>query len=201
MNEKIENRIFNIGVIKLNFDQFSSLIHNSLNHNNIKNIGEINRIEGPFDGKINSIYHISTKNNFNCILRVRVSKAFRYENIVKEKILFPILDEKINLKSPNLYDYIQKISNLKIGFYKFESPIENLRIKIPNLYYFDETLEKIPYIYFFNMKTFLAFQMDNHILKPLRLCQIQNYSQNIPFQLIAVAYPISQHISLPIICY
>ncbi|MBD3351901.1 MAG: hypothetical protein GF364_10485, partial [Candidatus Lokiarchaeota archaeon] len=107
-------------------------------------LNKILDIVGPFDGKINSIYHIKTKTKEDLIFRARVSQAFRYEDIIKDKILFPFLDGKLSPDTPNLSGKIENISNNEIGSYVFkEQPFRPIHLQ--NLLYFDETKEKIPY--------------------------------------------------------
>ncbi|MHA1338700.1 MAG: aminoglycoside phosphotransferase family protein [Promethearchaeota archaeon] len=156
-NVKMENldlkkKNYKIGEISLDFNQFVKIIYDAFEfkfkeREYRKKIGKIIYIEGPFDGKINSIYHFKTDQNFDFIFRARISKAFRYENIVKEKILFPFLDGVLDINTPNLGKKIQDIANRKIGFYEFKSDAYRLPVKIPNLYFYDESCKKIPYIF------------------------------------------------------
>lgn len=108
-------------------------------------MGKILDIVGPFEGKINTIYQFKTENGPDFIFRARTSLAFRYENIIKEKILFPFLDGAIQSNSSHLYEKIREITNKQVGSYILND--SNLPIKIQNLFYYDETRTKLPYMF------------------------------------------------------
>jgi len=107
--------------------------------------GKIKKVKGPFDGKTNTTYRVNFEDS-QVIFRFRTDKSFPYENIVKEKILFPFLDGTLYSKSSKLSDKIKEIVRTKSGAYvfdKFTPPI----IPVANLIYFDETKNLIPYIF------------------------------------------------------
>nr|MDO8113326.1 aminoglycoside phosphotransferase family protein [Candidatus Sigynarchaeota archaeon] len=106
--------------------------------------------KGPFDGKINSIYRLTydaSEGEQTLIFRARISEAFRYEAIVKEKLLFPILDGTVDLHDAStLKQKISAIIKAKTGnhvFSKEKPPV----IPVQNLYAFNESKENLPYIY------------------------------------------------------
>ncbi|MEX2680227.1 MAG: phosphotransferase family protein [Candidatus Sigynarchaeota archaeon] len=105
---------------------------------------------GPFDGKINSIYRLvydTSEGHATLILRTRISEAFRYESIVKEKILFPILDGTIDLHSGNkLRVAIEKLLEAKMGHHVFSND-KPPAIPVQNLFHYDETCKQVPYIF------------------------------------------------------
>ena len=111
-------------------------------------ISSITGISGPYDGKINSIYQFKNKNPDETIMfRARVSEAFRYEQIVKEKILFPILDRSIKLKgNPQLENQIDKLVKKQRGKHLFKEGNQPI-IAVQDLLHYDETREDIPYIF------------------------------------------------------
>jgi aminoglycoside phosphotransferase (APT) family kinase protein len=134
---------YSIGNIKLNFDAFSKLVQST---QSVKDLGKIIKITGPFDGKINSIYRFTTETESEFIFRARISQAFRYESIIKEKVLFPFIDNKYSSTTKNLQKIVKKITETNSGSYLFTNT-NQLPVIIPNLYYYDETKAKIPYIY------------------------------------------------------
>lgn len=108
-------------------------------------MGKIIDIIGPFEGKINTIYQFKTEYGPDFIFRARTSAAFRYENIIKEKVLFPFLDGTIRLDTPNIHEKVKAITDKQIGSHILNE--SNVPIKIQNLFYYDETRSKLPYMY------------------------------------------------------
>jgi aminoglycoside phosphotransferase (APT) family kinase protein len=106
--------------------------------------------KGPFDGKINSIYRLTydaTTGPVTFIFRARISEAFRYEAIVKEKILFPILDGTVDLRGGGkLKGEIGRILGAKTGSHVF-SRDKPPAIPVQSLYHYDETCKQIPYLF------------------------------------------------------
>lgn len=106
--------------------------------------------KGPFDGKINSIFRVTydaTPDPVTFILRARVSEAFRYEGIVKEKILFPILDGTVDLRpGGGLRGSIEAILDARTGSHVF-SQGKPPAIPVQNLYHYDESCVRLPYLF------------------------------------------------------
>nr|MDO8083749.1 aminoglycoside phosphotransferase family protein [Candidatus Sigynarchaeum springense] len=106
--------------------------------------------KGPFDGKINSIYRITYDTGTGqatLVLRARISEAFRYEAIVKEKVLFPIIDGTVDLHSGDkLRGEIEKILDAKTGSHVF-SRDKPPAIPVQSLFHYDETCKQIPYLF------------------------------------------------------
>ncbi len=107
--------------------------------------------KGPFDGKINSIYRLTydatTTGPATFIFRARISEAFRYESIVKEKILFPILDGTVDLHGGDkLKGEIGRILGARTGSHVF-SRGKPPAIPVQSLYHYDETCRQIPYLF------------------------------------------------------
>jgi Ser/Thr protein kinase RdoA (MazF antagonist) len=94
-------------------------------------------ITGPFDGKINSIYRIDLTPENALIFRTRISKAFRYEPIVKEKILYPFLDRTLTCDTPHLEKKIDAIINSRQGTYIFQSDRPSITPVQDLLYYYE----------------------------------------------------------------
>lgn len=109
----------------------------------------IHDVRGPFDGKINSIYTFTARDareQRELIFRARISEAFRYEHVVKEKILFPILDGTLDLAGSNLHGKIQQRVAMRTGSHVF-SPTSPPVVPVQDLYYFDESREALPHMY------------------------------------------------------
>ena len=106
--------------------------------------------KGPFDGKINSIFRLNYgtgEAEKKLIFRARISEAFRYEAIVKEKLLFPILDGTLDLQSgARVKDAVDEIVRAKAGNHVFAEDKPPI-IPLQNLYLFDETKARIPYMF------------------------------------------------------
>ena len=139
---------FTIGKYQLDQDEFYTIIKQFPYLGNISNK---NKIIGPFDGKINSMYLfkgindpiskiiIKQNESFDILFRCRVSQAFRYEDIVKEKILYPFLDGTFTLETEKLGEKIQDIVNKKEGHYIFQKDGSNPSIiPVQNLLYYYE---------------------------------------------------------------
>ncbi|NMC06980.1 MAG: aminoglycoside phosphotransferase family protein [Candidatus Lokiarchaeota archaeon] len=108
-------------------------------------------VKGPFDGKINSIYRLTYDAGAGCpvtfIFRARISEAFRYEAIVKEKILFPILDGTINLHAgTGLRSQVEQLLAARTGSHVF-SANKPPAVPVQSLYHYDETCKRIPHLY------------------------------------------------------
>ncbi|TFG14743.1 MAG: hypothetical protein EU535_02830 [Promethearchaeota archaeon] len=107
--------------------------------------GKIKKIIGPLIAETNTIYRVNFENS-ELLFRFRTAKYFPYENLIKEKILFPLLDGTLYLHSSKLEDKINELVNTKTGshiFTKQKPPV----IPVGNLIYYDESKEKIPYLY------------------------------------------------------
>jgi aminoglycoside phosphotransferase (APT) family kinase protein len=108
------------------------------------------QVKGPFDGKINSIFRLTYEANtgpVTFIFRARVSEAFRYEAIVKEKVLFPILDGTVDLNGGDtLRGEIVRILDARTGSHVF-SQDKPPAIPVQSLYQYDETCKQIPYLF------------------------------------------------------
>ncbi len=124
---------------------FKDLNEKLSNIDELKQFGTIKKIRGPYEGKINTIYRLKI-DYFDLVLRVRASKAFRYENLVKEKLLFPFLDNTLSMDAPDIREKVKRIISAKKGSYIFDKERPPI-IPVGELIYFDETKEKFPYIY------------------------------------------------------
>lgn len=98
-----------------------------------------------FSGKINSLYELETGDGSKLLFRCRFSKSFRYEPIIKEKLLYPLLDGTLSPDSPDLEKKVREISERKIGSHEFSKnkPI----VPVQPMIYYDETKNTVPHIF------------------------------------------------------
>ena len=107
--------------------------------------GKVKRITGPYRADINTIYKVMFENS-QLVFRFRTSKFFQFENIVKQKLLFPFLDKSLTPNDLNLRERVKEIINTKTGAYIFNKEKPPI-IPVSNLVYYDETKEIIPYVF------------------------------------------------------
>ena len=103
--------------------------------------GKIKKIKGPLHGTFNTNYRVNFEDS-QFIFRFRTSESFPYENIAKEKLLYPFLGDL----NPNLFKKIDEIIKSRTGSYIFNKQ-KPPKVPIGNLFYYDETKQKIPYIF------------------------------------------------------
>ena len=111
----------------------------------LKEQGKIKKITGPFNGETNTIYLVNFENS-EVIFRFRTYKDYPFENIVKEKILFPLLDGTLYPYSSKFEEKIKDLVDSKTGSYIFNKQKPPV-IPVGNLIYYDENKKKIPYIF------------------------------------------------------
>jgi len=110
----------------------------------LKGIGDLKRIKGPYGGRKNNIYRMKFDNDL--VVRFHVSDEFTSSNICHEKILFPLLDKSLNKDTPDLRKKIKEIITSQRGNYLFN--IQNPPIiPVGDLIFYDETREFFPAIY------------------------------------------------------
>jgi len=103
--------------------------------------GKIKKIKGPLHGTFNTNYRVNFEES-QFIFRFRTSESFPYENIVKEKLLFPFLGDL----NPSFFKKIDEIIKSPKGSYIFNKQ-KPPKVPIGSLIYYDETKQKIPYIF------------------------------------------------------
>jgi len=143
LNQKAINQLYSLNKDELY--QLDDVIDFFSNIEILREQGKIRKIQGPLDGKVNTLYKVNFENS-QLVLRFRTSKSFSYENFVKEKVLFPFLDGTLYSKISNLSEKIKDILSKSSGSYifnKFNPPV----IPVGDLVYFDETKSLIPYIF------------------------------------------------------
>ena len=139
-NRNFIYRLYPIGDKLYNIYEFNNLF---LEIEELKHLGAINKIKGPYEGKINIIYRLKSELN-DVVLRARLSKAFRYENLIKEKVLYPFLDGTLTPDTPDLREKIKAVLKKERGQYLFDEDNPSI-IPVSDLLYFDEREDIIPY--------------------------------------------------------
>jgi len=143
LNQKFIYQLFFLG--KEEIYQLDDIINRFSSIEVLADQGKIKKIIGPLDADNNTIYRVNFENN-PLIFRFRTSKFFLYENIVKEKLLFPILDRTINPLSKEIREKVKKIISTNSGTYMFNKQTPPI-IPVANLIYYDETKDNVPYIF------------------------------------------------------
>ncbi|MHA1733293.1 MAG: phosphotransferase family protein [Promethearchaeota archaeon] len=103
-------------------------------------------VKGPFDGKINSMYRVDFPRAGPFLFRFRVSGAFRYEPMVKEKVLYPLLDGSLDPFAPDVHEEVRRLARQRTGSYHFtgdRAPV----VPVQEILYWDETREVVPHDY------------------------------------------------------
>jgi dihydrodipicolinate synthase/N-acetylneuraminate lyase len=143
LNNKQIYQLYYIGTKELY--QFQDIINTFSKIDILVNQGKVMKITGPYIADVNTIYKVKFTNS-KLVFRFRTSKFFLYENMVKEKLLFPLLDKTLQPYEPDFRQKVKMIISSKTGSYIFgkeKPPI----IPVSNLIYYDENKELIPYIF------------------------------------------------------
>ena len=133
-SEPLSARTYPIGAYQCTYTDLCQIL---AQFPSLEKVSDATKIKGPFDGKINSIYRFDWPGKESLIFRTRISKAFRYEPIVKEKILHPLLDGTITMDSPNLREEIKRITAQKTGSYCFTEEKPSV-VPVQDLHYYYE---------------------------------------------------------------
>jgi dihydrodipicolinate synthase/N-acetylneuraminate lyase len=142
-NNKQIYQLYSIG--RKDLYQFRDIIDTFSKIDILVQQGKVRKITGPYRADVNTIYKVAFENN-RLVFRFRTSKLFQFENLVKQKLLFPFLDKTITPNDLDLGDKVKKIINTKTGAYIFDKEKPPI-IPVSNLIYYDETKEIIPYIF------------------------------------------------------
>jgi len=122
--------------------QFHEIIKIFSNIDVLVQQGKVKKITGPYRSDVNTIYKVKFDNN-QLVFRFQPNYFFQYENLIKEKLLYPFLDRTINPIDINLREKVKEIIDTEIGAYFFKKEKPPI-IPVCNLFYFDETKEVIP---------------------------------------------------------
>ncbi|MFX0002725.1 MAG: dihydrodipicolinate synthase family protein [Candidatus Hodarchaeota archaeon] len=146
LNNKQIYRLYFLG--KNDLYRFDEIIKRFSNVDILVEQGKVKKIKGPYIADINTLYRINFENN-QLVFRFRTGQSFQIEDLIKEKLLYPFLDKKLNSDDIDLRQKVKQIINTKMGSYIFnkeKAPI----IPVCNLIYYDETKQIVPYIYSVN---------------------------------------------------
>jgi Ser/Thr protein kinase RdoA (MazF antagonist)/dihydrodipicolinate synthase/N-acetylneuraminate lyase len=171
LNQKFIYQLYTLG--KKEIYQLDEIIKRFSTVKILVNQGKIKKIIGPFDGEHNTIYRVNFENN-ELIFRFRTSNFFQYEEIIKEKLLFPFLDGSLTQKSPDLRGKIKNIISTKIGDYLFNKQNPPI-IPVGNLIYFDETKQTVPY--FFTVQEYIYGNSLDNVLNQY-LAEDSNFNKS-----------------------
>lgn len=143
LNRKQIYQLYFIG--KKDLYQFEDIINRFSQIDVLVQQGKVKKIKGPYIVDANTLYRVKFENS-QLVFRFRTSQFFQFENLVKEKLLYPFLDKSLNPNDIDLRQIVKKIVNTKTGTYIFDK--EKLPIiPVCNLIYYDETKETVPYIF------------------------------------------------------
>ena len=143
INQKQIYKLYFLG--KKELYQFKEIIKTFSNVDVLIEQGKLKKIIGPFDATINTIYRVNFEKS-HLIFRFRTCENFPFENIVKEKLLYPFLDGTLSGDTDNLTGQVNSIVSSKMGAYIFHKD-NPPTVPVGNLIYYDETKETVPYIF------------------------------------------------------
>ena len=143
LNQKAIYQLYSLG--KEEIYQLDDIINRFSSIDALIKQGKIRKIIGPYPAQTNTIYRVNFEKN-QLIFRFRTIKLFKFENIIKEKLLFPLLDGTLNPSDEYFQKKIKEILNIKKGEYYFTKENPPI-IPVGNLIYFDENKELIPYMF------------------------------------------------------
>ena len=143
LNSKQIYKLYSIG--KKDLYQFHEIINTFSNISILVKQGKVRKILGPKIADVNTIYRVKFDNS-QLVFRFRTSKLFQFENLVKQKLLYPFLDNSLAPHDHDLRLKIKELYNSKTGAYIFNKENPPI-IPVSNLIYFDETKETIPFVF------------------------------------------------------
>ncbi|MFW9951235.1 MAG: dihydrodipicolinate synthase family protein [Candidatus Thorarchaeota archaeon] len=149
INQKQIYQLYFLG--KTEAYQFKEIIEAFSNIDILLDQGKIKRVSGPLKSNNNTLYKVNfEKNTF--LFRFYTSHLINYEDAIKEKLLYPLLNNSLDPKSPQFKEQVKEIIYNRKGSYVFNKEKPPI-IPTANLIYYDETKTNLPYI--FSIKDFL----------------------------------------------
>lgn len=143
LNRKYIYQLYSIG--EKDLYQFHDIIKEFSQIDILVQQGKVRKISRPLMADVNTIYRVKFENN-QLVFRFRTSKFFQFENLVKQKLLFPFLDKTLSPDDLELRNKVINIINKKTGAYIFKKDKPPV-IPVSNLTYFDETKKTVPYVF------------------------------------------------------
>ena len=143
INNKQIYQLYFLG--KRDLYQFDEIIKTFSNIDVLVKQGKVKKIKGPYIIDLNTIYRVNFEKS-QLVFRFRTDQYFQYENLIKEKLLYPFLDKSLIPSDIDLRKKVKEIINTKTGSYYFEKEKPPI-IPVCNLVYYDETKETVPYLF------------------------------------------------------
>ena len=143
LNRKQIYQLYFIG--KKDLYQFEDIIKTFSQIDILVKQGKVIKIKGPYIVDANTLYRVKFENS-QLVFRFRTSQFFLFENLIKEKLLYPFLDKSLNPNDIDLRQKVKEIINTKTGAYVFNRERPPI-IPVCNLIYYDETKETVPYLF------------------------------------------------------
>lgn len=143
LNNKQIYKLYFLG--KKDLYQFDEIINTFSKIDVLVEQGKVKKIKGPYIDTRNTIYRVNFEDS-RLVFRFRTSQFYHFQNLIKEKLLYPFLDNSINPNDIDLRTKVKKIINTRTGEYLFNKDKPPI-IPVCNLIYYDETKEIIPYIF------------------------------------------------------
>ena len=177
INQKYIYKLYSLG--KKEIYQLNDIIKIFSDVKVLSNQGKIKKILGPYTANFNTIYRVNFEKS-KILFRFRTSEYFRSEEMVKEKIAFPLIDGTINSELSNFRELVKHLMVSKKGEYILKEDKPPI-IPVSKILYYDETKEKIPYN--FSIHQYIRGKSLNDILKEENLnlskTKIKNLFHNI----------------------
>jgi len=143
LNQKQIYQLYFLG--KKDLYQFDEIIKIFSKIEVLVNQGKVKKIKGPYLADINTIYRVNFENS-QLVFRFHTSQFLHYENLIKEKLLYPFLDKSLIPTDIDLSEKVKEIIARKTGSYIFNKEKPPI-IPVCNLVYYDETKKTVPYIF------------------------------------------------------
>ncbi|MFX1388900.1 MAG: dihydrodipicolinate synthase family protein [Promethearchaeota archaeon] len=143
MNHKQIYKLYFLG--KQDLYQFDEIIKTFSQIEILVNQGKVKKIKGPYTTDINTLYRVNFEKN-QLVFRFRTDQYLLFDNLIKEKLLYPFLDKTLSPNDINLRQNVKEILASKKGSYFFDKENPPI-IPVCNLFYYDETKEIIPYVF------------------------------------------------------
>ncbi len=158
INQKYIYKLYSLG--KQQIYQLNDIIKIFSDVKVLLDQGKIKKVIGPYSANFNTIYRVNFEKS-KILFRFRTSEYFRSEDMIKEKIIFPLLDGTISSSITNFREKVKPFLLSNKGEYIFKENKPPI-IPVSNLLYYDETKEKIPYN--FSIQEYIRGKSLNEIL-------------------------------------
>ncbi len=143
LNQKLIFQLYFIS--KKDLYQFDDIIDTFSKIEVLVKQGKVKKIKGPFIIDANTLYRVNFEKK-QLVFRFHTSPYSQSDNLVKEKLLYPFLDNSLDPNDISLRNKVKDIINLRTGSYIFNRENPPI-IPVSNLIFFDETKETVPYLF------------------------------------------------------